>query len=505
MMATNNDSQTAASPHACGHTRADTPRARAAALSCLDANQIAELLEGVLVGRARRRAEEHIDVCSPCRELVAGMATRLSLEGDALAWWRDADAWVSTMRSDGGASQHGLEPGDPFDHYEIKRMLGRGGMGEVYLAHDKKLERDVAIKMVRLLHANTTMAKERFMTEARMTARLNHPHIVTVHAVGEHDGRPYLALEYVPGATMRHWMREHSSAGIDNDGLRIVLAIAEALDEAHAHGILHRDLKPENVLIDPRGRVRVVDFGLALPMDRQLDEDSTRDAVFTGVVGTPRYMAPEQWLDAAQGPTVDVWALGVMLFELITGGGHPSGVTCAADASRVRLDVIAATADVSHLPDDLDVPSSLRQLVDNCLARRPPDRPSAAHIVSVLRALLDDDVTRARRAPRHGWATTLLGVLAGGAAVWALSGALTPEPPVSALAPALGDVVTVAAAEPQPGLPPAAVAQPEATLAAAPAASTSSVKVMPAHRAPRVPVTTATSKPNVPTDPLDHW
>ncbi|MFH0901768.1 MAG: serine/threonine-protein kinase [Pseudomonadota bacterium] len=162
-----------------------------------------------------------------------------------------------------------LPPDSVVDHYRILQLLGRGGMGVVYLARDTKLGRQVALKMIRRGDLpSDRRAVERFLDEARITASFNHPHIVTVYGVGEYHGSPYLALEYVEGQTLWQRMREERLAA--KEVMRIGLAIAQALAEAHRNRILHRDLKPENVVLARDGRLRVLDLGLAklLPGDR---------------------------------------------------------------------------------------------------------------------------------------------------------------------------------------------------------------------------------------------
>ncbi|MFH0902852.1 MAG: serine/threonine-protein kinase, partial [Pseudomonadota bacterium] len=148
------------------------------------------------------------------------------------------------------------------DHYQVIRSIGRGGMGEVYLARDTKLGRRVALKVIQRRHLpSDARMVERFLEEARITASFNHPHIVTVYGVGEHAGSPYLALEFVEGETLRQRMNAERMAA--KEVMRIGLAIAQALAEAHKNRILHRDLKPENILLAKDGRLRVLDLGLA--------------------------------------------------------------------------------------------------------------------------------------------------------------------------------------------------------------------------------------------------
>jgi len=223
-----------------------------------------------------------------------------------------------------------LLPGTMVEHFSIMRPLGKGGMSEVYLARDTRLRRKVALKLIHPGTPGSQATVDQFLFEAQATARFSHPHIITVFAVGTFEGRPYLALEYLEGKTLRQRL-DDGRLGVQ-ESLRIGLAVAEALAEAHRNGILHRDLKPENVIVPKDGRLRVLDFGLAklLPGREPSSEPAVDDAtVFDtlhpistrshGPRGTPAYMAPEQWLQSSCTSATDVWALGTILFEMIAG------------------------------------------------------------------------------------------------------------------------------------------------------------------------------------------
>ena len=154
-----------------------------------------------------------------------------------------------------------IQPDTKIDHFRVIRLLGRGGLGEVYLARDTALGRTVPLKLIHRRRLGAEGAAELFLAEARTTAKFNHPHIVTIYAVGEHRGVPYVALEYLAGQNLRQRL-DDERPGV-RESVRIALAIADALEQAHGRGILHRDLKPANVVIPRDGRLRVVDFGLA--------------------------------------------------------------------------------------------------------------------------------------------------------------------------------------------------------------------------------------------------
>lgn len=198
--------------------------------------------------------------------------------------------------------------------FELEREIGRGGMGVVYRARQKSLDRTVAIKMILSSHLASDDQVRRFQAEAKAAAGLSHPNIVSVYEVGVAHGQHYFAMQYVPGRSLAQWI---NADDFDLEtGLRMLVSIARAVDHLHQHGIVHRDLKPSNILIDPQGQPYVTDFGLA----KMFAADSQQTA--TGLIaGTPSYMAPEQaWPGTAPiGPASDVYSLGAILYELLTG------------------------------------------------------------------------------------------------------------------------------------------------------------------------------------------
>jgi WD40 repeat protein/serine/threonine protein kinase len=302
------------------------------------------------------------------------------------------------------------------DHFQVVRPIDRGGMAEVYLARDTTLGRKVALKVIQPGAFESNDATERFLLEARTTAQFNHPNIVTIHTVGQHQGQPYLALEFLEGETLRERIRQ-SNLGA-GECLRWTSAIADALAEAHAAGVLHRDLKPENILLAKDGRLRVLDFGLArqlaplsdepipdydsgktiTPADHRIlsaarEPEPSSDGISqdldiaidtAGTSGTPAYMAPEQWTGGELSGAADVWALGVILYELLVGQRPFAGSGTMEEIRLVRLPGPVAAPDLpTEVPDDVG------EMMMRCLEKAASTRPTAAEVRSTLEGALD--------------------------------------------------------------------------------------------------------------------
>lgn len=221
-----------------------------------------------------------------------------------------------------------------FPNLEILELLGQGGMGVVYKARQPRLDRLVALKVLSAEASRDPAFAERFSREARALARLNHPNIVAVYDFGEADGLYYLVMEFVDGLNMRQI--EQAGKLSPREALRLVPAICDALQYAHDHGIVHRDIKPGNILVDPEGRVKIADFGLAkllgrVPHGRWLTASQT-------IMGTPNYMAPER-IERPQevDHRADIYSLGVVLYEMLTGE-LPIG-RFAPPSQKVQVDV----------------------------------------------------------------------------------------------------------------------------------------------------------------------
>src|ERR671938_1454652 len=196
--------------------------------------------------------------------------------------------------------------------YRLDAQIGAGGMSTVYRAFDQTLERRVAIKLMHREIASDSGQLERFRREARAVARLSHPHIVGVIDAGEDEGRPYIVFEYVEGETLKERIRRMGRLPVDEE-IAYAIEIARALGCAHSHGIVHRDIKPQNVLIDPEGSAKVTDFGIA----RSLEEEGlTADG---RVLGTTDYVSPEQAMGRPVTGQSDLYSLGVVLYEMLTG------------------------------------------------------------------------------------------------------------------------------------------------------------------------------------------
>ena len=240
--------------------------------------------------------------------------------------------------------------GQALAHYEIVRLLGKGGMGEVYVAEDTKLGRRVALKVLPEETAADPDRRARFQREARAVAALNHPNIVTLHSVEEADGVHFITMELIEGKTLGELIPRK---GFTPDRLlEIAIPLADAVSSAHRAGITHRDLKPDNIMVDDRGRLRVLDFGLAKLHDPEDPDDGETQAptavVETGegkILGTVAYMSPEQAEGKAVDPRSDVFSLGTILYEMATGERPFRGETSMSTIGAILKDEPASVTD----------------------------------------------------------------------------------------------------------------------------------------------------------------
>ncbi len=300
------------------------------------------------------------------------------LPGSITTAWRRPPAVYSpvpvSVRSHGMTA---LEPGARLGSYEVLAFVGKGGMGEVYRARDEKLGREVALKVLPEAFTSDADRLARFHREARSLAALNHPGIAAIHGLENSDGTPFLVLELVEGEDLAARLKR--GAIPVEEALGIALQIAEALEEAHEKGLVHRDLKPANVMLTPEGKVKVLDFGLAKALEAQSAGDTSSDfsqsstlahsGTLAGVVlGTAAYMPPEQASGKRVDRRADIWAFGVVLFEMLTGRPLFTGGT----ASEVLASVIKDEPDWARLPTTS--PATLRRLLQRCLDKNPRNR-----------------------------------------------------------------------------------------------------------------------------------
>jgi Tol biopolymer transport system component len=264
-----------------------------------------------------------------------------------------------------------ITSGTKFNSYEVLAQIGVGGMGEVYQAHDSKLGRDVAIKVLPEAFAHDGDRLARFQREAKMLAALNHPNIATIYGLEQSGGTSYLVMELVSGETLQERIKRGGPVPIE-EALAIARQMAEALEAAHERGIIHRDLKPANVKVTPEGKVKVLDFGLAKAfaddasvVDMSNSPTLSQAATMQGVIlGTAAYMSPEQARGRSVDKRTDIWAFGVVLYELLTGERLFTG----EDVTEILASVVKDKPDLSR------VPAQARPLLECCLEKNPKKR-----------------------------------------------------------------------------------------------------------------------------------
>jgi Tol biopolymer transport system component len=277
-----------------------------------------------------------------------------------------------------------LSAGAKLGSYEVVSAIGAGGMGEVYQAHDTKLGRDVAIKVLPEAFAHDAERLSRFQREAKMLASLNHPNIATIHGLEQSGDTSYLVMELVPGETLQERVKREGAVPVE-EALGIAMQIAEALEAAHEKGIIHRDLKPANVKLTPEGKVKVLDFGLAKAF---AGDTTTEDignsptlsmaATMQGVIlGTAAYMSPEQAKGKAVDKRTDIFAFGAVLYELLTGKQAFHG----DDVTDILGAVLRMEPDWSQLPET--TPAAIRILLRRCLRKDKRQRVADATDVRI--------------------------------------------------------------------------------------------------------------------------
>jgi Tol biopolymer transport system component len=386
--------------------------------------RIEELYHAALARNAESRAAFLADTCPDDDDLRREVESLLS-EPDSTETFLERPALVQAAEF-APAPVPALMTGRTIGGYQLVSLLGAGGMGEVYRAHDAKLAREVAVKVLPAGFTNNADRLARFEREARMLAALNHPNICAIYGTEEADGIRLLALELVEGKTLAEILagrsRPGSSGGLPrHEVLRIAGQIAEALEAAHERGIIHRDLKPANVKITPDGLVKVLDFGLAkavsgdgsAPSLTLLPSGGHRDAA---LLGTAAYMSPEQARGLAVDRRTDIWAFGCVLYEMLTGRVAFAGDT----VSDTIAHILRQEPDWSSLP--ADTPGPIRRLLLRCLVKDPKQRQRDIGDVRIELDAIAEHGDVAEVAPQSaGWLPTWIPWVAIGAVALTLA------------------------------------------------------------------------------------
>jgi TolB-like protein len=323
-----------------------------------DWRRVEQLFHDALERPPVERGDFLAQACGSDRALQHDVESLLA-QGEAGSLLREGVQALARQMA--GARRQGTRLGP----YVLGPLIGEGGMGEVYLAHDARLDRDVAIKLLPADLAGDPDRLQRSEREARVLAALNHPNIGAIFGLEEGDGLTGLVLEFIPGLTLQQHLAARGRLPLD-EAVALARQIAAALEAAHRHGIVHRDLKPANIKITPDGVVKVLDFGLARV---EATPDLAATVTSTGtIVGTPAYMSPEQARGQATDRRTDVWAFGVVLFEMLTGQRAFQGDS-VADALAA---VIRGDPGLDRLPSS--TPSHVRATVDRCLQKDASER-----------------------------------------------------------------------------------------------------------------------------------
>jgi eukaryotic-like serine/threonine-protein kinase len=351
--------------------------------------RVKELFQAAVAEEANQRAAFLEKACAGDPALRKQVEALLASHEQAASFLESPTLKVTALLPE---DEVDLMIGQRIGPYEVLSEIGRGGMGVVYLAQDKRLGRQVALKFLPVSFQDNPDRRARLLTEARAASSLHSPHIAAIHDIGEHEGRAYIVMEYVGGELLSQKLKGGPPA-LD-EGIDIARQVAEALEEAHAHGIIHRDIKSSNLVVTPRGQVKVLDFGLAKVTQRSGAGIANEESALTAqqgttlgmVLGTVHYMSPEQARGLEVDGRSDLFSLGVVVYEMVTGRLPFEGETSS--------DVLAAILErepqplARHRPE---VPAELERVVRQCLEKDRQRRyQSAGELLIHLRKLKRD-------------------------------------------------------------------------------------------------------------------
>lgn len=329
-----------------------------------------EQLFGEALEVPREKREAFLDrVCGGQPELRRRVELLLE-ENDRLTGYLGEPPWKDAARRMAAASVgERLGPGSRLGRYVLEEQLGAGGMGVVYRARDEKLERTVAVKVLTPGFLTSAALRSHFRREALALARLNHPNIAALYDVGEQEGVDYIVMELVQGESLQGRLK--GGALRVEEATRITAEIAEALEEAHGQGVVHRDLKPANVMVTTRGRAKVLDFGVAKLLETPEKTQSVLET--SGVIGTPLYMSPEQALGKKVDRRTDVWSLGAVYYEMLTGRAPFQGGSAVAVLEAIAREKITPVRQLRA-----GVPEEAEGIVGRALEKDPAARYATA-------------------------------------------------------------------------------------------------------------------------------
>jgi serine/threonine protein kinase len=335
--------------------------------------QIDRLFHAALAREPTQRADFLANACADDEPLRVEVESLISCH-------EQADSFIETPAGDVAAQllsahESTFKSGQQIENYRIVRQLGSGGMGEVYLADDTRLNRQIALKLLPPKFTINPDRVRRFEREARAASALNHPNIVTIFEIGESDSAHFIVTEFVDGKTLRQLINEKPFTL--SMALNVVIQVADALTGAHAAGIIHRDIKPENIMVRADGYVKILDFGLAKLTELQTTDSNLETPTLLQsnpglVMGTVQYMSPEQARGKRVDVRTDIWSLGVVLYELLSGRVPFSGET----PSHVMVSLMED--ELPPLTGNANVPPELDRIVIKALRKNQKERHQTA-------------------------------------------------------------------------------------------------------------------------------